>query len=81
MLTHKQERVIERLELPGEGWTFDDEGSATLTIELEGYSDRWFISDDGSMSVQERSEDGATWFLMCPDCGYPADSEEHLSGG
>lgn len=81
MLTQDQKRLIERFELPEEGWSLYRENYVRMTVVHGTYSDRWTLSKDGSESKQERSTDGMNWILIDPDCGYPAGSEECLNGG
>lgn len=74
-------RKIRAFELPQEGWEAGPDKQIELILEMDDYTDRWRISEDGVMVLQERLTEDGEWILMCPDCGNPFDSEEHRNFG
>lgn len=78
-MTDDQKRKIMIFDLPSDGWSFCEDETIELLIVKNGYTDRWQISPDGSTVIQERQYQHSPniWMLMCPDCGYPYNKDDH----
>lgn len=78
-MTDDQKRKIMIFDLPIENWNIIENGMIELFVKEENYIDRWRISPDGSMVLQEREyqDNLNVWVLMCPDCGCAYDNGRH----
>lgn len=77
--TDDQKRKIMIFDLPSDNWFFLDDGTIELLIVDKNSKDRWRISPDGSRVIQERQYNHSPdiWVLMCPDCRYPYNKDDH----